>query len=194
MVTWNISTEYWWNDNNRENQSAQRKICPWATIVHHKSHLELTWDQSILTLNITNNELKYTIRKLSANITAALNVIKYWSDLCIVKPISTDHLYIVSQVWLIYCGPNKSDTLKTSLQQLFPAFIILHLRSLQKKWTDISLLFTYIDTYIHTHIHASEVQWFCHTTVGHETSQYQTTHSTNTIWWLQNNKLKTYNF
>jgi len=61
-----------------------------------------------------------------------------------VKPISTDCLYTVPQVSLIYCGSNKSDTSKTSLQQLFPAFIIHYLRYLQKKWTDVSLLCTYI--------------------------------------------------
>jgi len=116
-----------------------------------------------------------------------------------VKLISTDRLYIVPQVWLIYCGSNKSDTSETSLQQLFPASVIHYLRYLQKKRTDISLLCTYVHTYTHTHTHIYIYICFQSPIILSYNSwtwkiQYQTKQGTNTIWWLQNNKLKIYNF
>lgn len=145
---WNISIEYWWNDNDMENQWFHRKTCPLATM----STTNSTWIGlgsklglcSVLILNITNNELKYIIWKLFGNIIVPFNVINYQSDLCTVNSISTDCLHIVvPQVLLIYCGPYKSDTLQTSLQLLFPTHIILHPQFLQKQWIEASLYARY---------------------------------------------------
>lgn len=98
---------------------------------------------SVLILNITNNKLKYIIRKLCGNIIVPFNVIKLsirlmYSEIYIHRlPMHCHPTSIVNLLWSL------SDTLKTLLQLLFPTFTIRHLLSLQKQWIEVSLYIRY---------------------------------------------------